>query len=1209
MTKKVILAFALFCGLTLAYPQSGQLASPFSNSVFPPQTFTATGQTGAVIQLNGLVVPSTVGSSFSSCIITVTGLSNGNTVTFSVLGSSANGTTGTYFALPIYTVASPLTAPSTAVTATTNGQYSAPCGAMTHVEFQTSGTFTATSVTLTLTGSPNATMSKSGSGGGATVPTDALVFGLSPLTSRAATPTDVSTLLQNATGCPTAGTVYSPQSNTCITPASGATPAGSTYQMQLKGTSGLAAGILYDATTHLDATNAGAINGIRSDYVEPGTQTSNFPIRNPYVLSHYANMRSSYADQYFPFTVNLYMNSGSSGALLTNGTGNDTNIAGIQSNLETHSPIQIGGWFATTINQYGLDDSVVNTVYNHCQGIERGDNEGCEFWRTFEDFAETPFGGTMVPLGNDPLGNAKLQVTATSGYSVGSSAENRELVDISSKWTSPGNIASVVPYSDSRFVEINGDSSSGIDTKFGASIFTPLLSAADNQKYNGSCPSTAIGTYTTDPYATDGNGNSSIDGSVTQTAHYCLNFATAGMNVGDVIGIWAGGPNYEYTTIQSIADSTHAVVTLKRPHAAGEIITGHGALGYAIRATVDEGDNVFYPIMGSIAGNHLVIYVNSDVTNKSGEYKGLYYSSNTATTAAAITPTMSGGAVVSITSTAGNYQISNNNTLPVPTVTFGGTGSCAVPPTFSFASVGNGWQPTLLTPGSSCPSNLTVTVQSVYPNPFSIYTATRTAFVDNPAMASVAPTSSDPNPMATSGYIVTDPWAAGTPASGQTVDLGHWWQRYLGDQQNYTLDILAAHSGRSGPINNVSWTNVGQTTLLNYRNMTPANYTLGRAINNWLPGNPSLPPCPDLGSETVPCYDPHDGAFGSPTVIEAQGLYNQGIRFDFPPTPGGTIFYIGCSDGGGGIRTYARCNAATPLWASYDLFQLVSATGLYRLTFDASSDANGGLLTWGGPFAAGSLKSSGGIAMNGSITGLTSLSMNGAFSGATTVGFGGTSHQLNSDQYGTAILQNPTTKVLQDFWVQRLLTNDKIEFACNTWSAPSGAVQNYCGNIQNNGSGQIGFGADQNTYGNATIAMAGYTFTESTTGAATSHAPAPSLTATFTLYDPGTLPTVSGMALVSDTGGHENWAAIFSPILSITGSIGGSALAVNACSTGTAAITGGTAGHAVQVSGGTLLGGNYKLDAVVTNSTTVTVEVCAIVAGTPTAQTYNVSTY
>ena len=78
-----------------------------------------------------------------------------------------------------------------------------------------------------------------------------------------------------------------------------------------------------------------------------------------------------------------------------------------------------------------------------------------------------------------------------------------------------------------------------------------------------------------------------------------------------------------------------------------------------------------------------------------------------------------------------------------------------------------------------------------------------------------------------------------------------------------------------------------------------------------------------------------------------------------------------------------------------------------------------------------------------------------------------------------------------------------------------------------------------------------------------------------------------------------------------TGSIGGSALTAGTCTSGTATISGGTAGHPALASesDGTFIGGNYTVRAVTTNSTTVTVEVCAAVAGTPAAKTYNVVTF
>ena len=121
MIRKLLLlsslCLAFFTGCS---PVAFAQASPFNLNVFKAQSFTATGQTGSTIQLNGLVIPSTIGSSYASGTLTLTGTAI-TTVTFQVMGSSDNG--ATYYALPVYSVANPSTTPVTTVTATTSGLY------------------------------------------------------------------------------------------------------------------------------------------------------------------------------------------------------------------------------------------------------------------------------------------------------------------------------------------------------------------------------------------------------------------------------------------------------------------------------------------------------------------------------------------------------------------------------------------------------------------------------------------------------------------------------------------------------------------------------------------------------------------------------------------------------------------------------------------------------------------------------------------------------------------------------------------------------------------------------------------------------------------------------------------------------------------------------------------------------------------------------
>lgn len=167
---RVFASVVLFLGLLVpASVNAAPLASPYSISIYPAQTFTASNQTGTSIALNGLTVPSTVGSSFASGIITVTGTSL-TTATFTVMGSSDGG--GTYFALPIINpLAAPSSsAPATAVTVTANGVYMVSLAGITHVQFVTSSAFTATALSLTLTASPNAQVSQNKGAGGSFTP-------------------------------------------------------------------------------------------------------------------------------------------------------------------------------------------------------------------------------------------------------------------------------------------------------------------------------------------------------------------------------------------------------------------------------------------------------------------------------------------------------------------------------------------------------------------------------------------------------------------------------------------------------------------------------------------------------------------------------------------------------------------------------------------------------------------------------------------------------------------------------------------------------------------------------------------------------------------------------------------------------------------------------------------------------------------------------
>lgn len=81
---------------------------------------------------------------------------------------------------------------------------------------------------------------------------------------------------------------------------------------------------------------------------------------------------------------------------------------------------------------------------------------------------------------------------------------------------------------------------------------------------------------------------------------------------------------------------------------------------------------------------------------------------------------------------------------------------------------------------------------------------------------------------------------------------------------------------------------------------------------------------------------------------------------------------------------------------------------------------------------------------------------------------------------------------------------------------------------------------------------------------------------------------------------------ILPSLVGTSGSIGGNALVAGACSAGTVSITGADTTMVVQTTPVTYPGDGAEWEAYVSSANTVTIKVCAIIALTPTASTYNV---
>lgn len=94
--------------------------------------------------------------------------------------------------------------------------------------------------------------------------------------------------------------------------------------------------------------------------------------------------------------------------------------------------------------------------------------------------------------------------------------------------------------------------------------------------------------------------------------------------------------------------------------------------------------------------------------------------------------------------------------------------------------------------------------------------------------------------------------------------------------------------------------------------------------------------------------------------------------------------------------------------------------------------------------------------------------------------------------------------------------------------------------------------------------------------------------------------------LNSASGVYDNGTRLTTILAGTSGSIGGGALLAGACASGTLTVTGATTSMVALTDPNTYPGDGTLWDAQVTSANTVTVKVCAIIAITPTASTYNV---
>lgn len=113
-------------------------------------------------------------------------------------------------------------------------------------------------------------------------------------------------------------------------------------------------------------------------------------------------------------------------------------------------------------------------------------------------------------------------------------------------------------------------------------------------------------------------------------------------------------------------------------------------------------------------------------------------------------------------------------------------------------------------------------------------------------------------------------------------------------------------------------------------------------------------------------------------------------------------------------------------------------------------------------------------------------------------------------------------------------------------------------------------------------------------------------TVTTTLGDSATATSITNVVGGSGANTRANGVPILTGYSAVSGSIGGGALLAGQCSSGTTTVTGAATTMVALADPNTYPGDGTYWDAQVTSANTVTTKVCAVVALTPTASTYNI---
>jgi hypothetical protein len=530
--------------------------------------------------------------------------------------------------------------------------------------------------------------------------------------------------------------------------------------------------------------------------------------------------------------------------------GNFENMTAMILGVNANTDVQGGGTLGVFTNHYGHGDAVMFTGTTNATGGSRGTDEDNRIFRVFSQFHGNNYGIRIAALKTDAFGQGIFiptkapdgTPTASPQHDLHASMENGPLLNTNpAKVYSAGDAADVeicpaTPPGGEFYMCVIGDAATRWSEHFGASVMTTLSADLSDD---------GVGKDKVDPFA---------------AGPVCADIAvgsTAGFKVGGLFTVSSAGDNFEQPTVLGVANGTiHACFA--KPHAAGEIVSAGGAVGHALSFAnddmapytvpgVDNGNastlRLGYPIVASLPGNILMVWVNPAGNGGGPELKSRGFAANTPTVPAVFTPVLdpaTHGIASWTIENDGNYHTNSKtregaDILPPPAISFAGSVCNVMPAAHTVYALEGGKQfaikPVTDKPGDC--TSLKVTLQHEYPNPVRVYPMQWARSNRDPEFVASPQLTAKGINASTDGYMLAGGMSPEF-AVGDPIEFGYWWQQYI--TSSIQMSAWMNKSRSFGSYFNLDFDGMYGHALLHVSNNTKPSDYYGTPESGYQPG-------------------------------------------------------------------------------------------------------------------------------------------------------------------------------------------------------------------------------------------------------------------------------------------------------------------------------------------------------------------------------------